>query len=86
MTLRVQAVKYSLFGVSPLKSNLFKYPSKGEYSTIHQYAGAHAVAIFNHLKTGTVGFSDYLQGEREIMKQFVFVINCNKLPFCLINL
>lgn len=73
MILRAQAVKCSLFGVGPLKSNRFKYP-KGNFSIFrNRYAGVHAVAIFSELKAGTVGFNDYLQGESQTKEQFALV-------------
>ena len=85
MVLRAQAVKCSLFGIAPLNSNLFKYPFKEDYSSvIRKFVGAQAVAIFNQLKAGTVGFSDNIQGEPEIMEQFALVTL--QVTFCLINL
>lgn len=84
MVLRAQAVKCSLFGIAPLNSNLFKYSFKEDYSAIRKFVGAQAVAIFNQLKAGTVGFSDNIQGEPEIMEQFALVTL--QVTFCLINL
>ncbi len=72
MILRAQAVKCSLFGVCPLKSNRFKYPSSA-YSKLLKFVDAHAVAMFTELKTGTVGFSANLQGEPETKEQFALV-------------
>ena len=76
MQLKAQAVKCALFGVASSRAHHFVYPKGGSNSKLCRYIGAHAVAIFSDIQTGTVGMvrsRAYLQGEPETKEQFAYV-------------